>query len=156
MKAGGRAKVSQLFPPPAGQQNHATESLRGEVDEARNRDQPAGLLRALFDDHVHDSRAWFLHASLNDTYLNMAIAGGREPLGSYFTERMVFFGDANRRDLALMTVPVEAIDSDASIARADINLNPLDAERAARIQRDIADMWAAHYAESGGGHDGQS
>lgn len=156
MKAGGRAKVSQLFPPPAGQQNHATESLRGEVDEAGNRDQPAGLLRALFDDHVHDSRAWFLHASLNDTYLNMAIAGGREPLGSYFTERMVFFGDANRRDLALMTVPVEAIDSDASIARADINLNLLDAERAARIQRDIADMWAAHYAESGGGHDGQS
>ncbi len=86
----------------------------------------------------------------------MAIAGGREPLGSYFTERMVFFGDANRRDLALMTVPVEAIDSDASIARVDINLNPLDAERAARIQRDIADMWAAHYAEARGGHDGQS
>lgn len=40
-------------------------------------------MRALFDDQVHDSRAWFLYASL-DT---------REPWGSYFLYRMIYFGE---------------------------------------------------------------
>ena len=40
-------------------------------------------LVALFDDQVHDSRAWFMHDFL----------GSRELWGDYFRYRMVYFGD---------------------------------------------------------------
>ncbi|QGR07001.1 hypothetical protein CTZ24_11470, partial [Pantoea phytobeneficialis] len=53
-----------------------------------------GLLMALFDDQVHDSRAWFLHASL----------GSREPWGSYFRYRMIYFGDKCSKSLAALVV----------------------------------------------------
>ncbi|MFP5429215.1 MAG: hypothetical protein ACLGJA_26500, partial [Gammaproteobacteria bacterium] len=52
LKAAGRAKVSQLFPPPLGERNHLVEGARGNVDEHRNSQKPEGLLRALFDDQV--------------------------------------------------------------------------------------------------------
>lgn len=38
---------------------------------------------ALFDDHIHDSRAWFMHSE----------SGVREPFSSYFLSRMIYFGD---------------------------------------------------------------
>lgn len=49
------------------------------------------LLMALYDEHVHDSRAWFMHAVL----------GQREPHGSYFRYRTVFFtdGHTNKADM---------------------------------------------------------
>ncbi|OMQ37007.1 T6SS phospholipase effector Tle1-like catalytic domain-containing protein, partial [Pseudomonas putida] len=80
MKASGQARVSRLFPPPLREINHQNETRRGNVDESRNAAHPEGLLRALFDDQVHDSRAWFMYTL------------GRERTGSYFGERMVFFG----------------------------------------------------------------
>ncbi|GLK90277.1 hypothetical protein GCM10017655_33400 [Pseudomonas turukhanskensis] len=89
MKAAGRARVGQLFPPPYGFYNHIDDNHRGRVDETLNANQPIGQLRALFDDQVHDSRAWFFYS------------WGREPMGSYFRERMVFFGEPNRRELAI-------------------------------------------------------
>jgi hypothetical protein len=48
--------------------------------------QPAALV-ALFDDQVHDSRAWFLHNTL----------GSRELWGDYFRYRMVYFGDESNK-----------------------------------------------------------
>ena len=89
MKAAGRARVRQLFPPPAGYYNHLSDDQRGQVDEHLNAHTAEGQLRALFDDQVHDSRAWFLYS------------WKREPMGSYFRERMVFFGEVNRRELAI-------------------------------------------------------
>ncbi|MCY1375124.1 hypothetical protein D9M69_625130 [compost metagenome] len=50
---------------------------------------------ALFDDQVHDSRAWFLHN---------ALGGSREPWSSYFRERMVYFGEAQNKQLSLLSV----------------------------------------------------
>lgn len=50
--------------------------------EASNATQPGGLVRALFDDQIHDSRAWFMHNAF----------GAREPWGSYFLYRMIYFG----------------------------------------------------------------
>ena len=47
------------------------------------RTQPCAELLALYDDQVHDSRAWFMQSSL----------GGREPWGGYFRYRMIYFGD---------------------------------------------------------------
>ncbi|MNF46173.1 hypothetical protein D3C84_273280 [compost metagenome] len=50
--------------------------------------QKAALV-ALFDDQVHDSRAWFLHDTLNT----------REMWGDYFRYRMVYFGDKTNKRL---------------------------------------------------------
>ena len=141
MKAAGQARVRQLFPPPQHEQNYVDENKRGNVDESRNATQPEGLLRALFDDQVHDSRAWFLY--------NM----GREPGGSYFSERMVFFGDAGRRDLALYgendaamlagTTPIPASEP-ARAAQPPV----MDAERLAQALQAIDALWQAHDAKA--------
>jgi hypothetical protein len=138
MKAEGQARVGQLFPPPLREINHQNETRRGNVDESRNATQPEGLLRALFDDQVHDSRAWFMYKQ------------GREWFGSYFGERMVFFGEAGRRDLALYGENGEVL------ARTNPNSGPagaaqpvvLDAEQLAKAMQDIDALWEAFYAQA--------
>jgi hypothetical protein len=139
MKASGQARVGQLFPPPLREINHQNETRRGNVDESRNATQPEGLLRALFDDQVHDSRAWFMYTR------------GREWFGSYFGERMVFFGEAGRRDLALYDENGEVL------AGTNPNAGPagaaqpvvLDAEQLAKAMQDIDALWEAFHAQAG-------
>lgn len=79
IKASADTKVATLFPP---------------LGEASNADTPAGLVRALFDDQIHDSRAWFMHYTL----------GTREPWGSYFLYRMIYFGDNCNKSLSPLTI----------------------------------------------------
>ncbi|QHM77528.1 hypothetical protein C7M52_03527 [Mixta theicola] len=67
IKQDGESRLSALFPP------------SGKKDESS-----AAQVRALFDNQVHDSRAWFMHSAL----------GSREPWGSYFLYRMIYFGEA--------------------------------------------------------------
>ena len=140
MKAAGRDRVSQLFPPPVGQRNHTNENTRRKVDESRNANQPEGLLRALFDDQVHDSRAWFLYSL------------GREPMGSYFRERMVFFGEASRRDLALhrdsAQATMQASLTGAPTPSAVTPVQPLDAEGLAQAMQGIDAHWQALEAKT--------
>ena len=143
MKTAGQALVSTLFPPPKGEQNHVDENRRGNVDESRNATQPEGLLRALFDEQVHDSRAWFLYLY------------GREPFGNYFVERMVFFGDANRRDLALYEADGTQVvaDSQGTPASGSTHATPapiMDGERLAQAQKNIDALWPAHDAKTSG------
>ncbi|WP_160287344.1 T6SS phospholipase effector Tle1-like catalytic domain-containing protein [Pseudomonas knackmussii] len=95
MKKAGQRLVKELFPPRPGYSCHDNETERGQVDESRNAHLQSGLLRALFDDQVHDSRAWFLH---------YALKGSREPWNSYFRERMVYFGEACNKPLSLLSV----------------------------------------------------
>jgi hypothetical protein len=140
MKAAGRARVSQLFPPPAGQHNHPNENTQGPVDETSNASQPAGLLRALLDDQVHDSRAWFLYSM------------GREWMGSYFRERMVFFGEASRRELALnpevkATMLAGRTPLPSSGLSVAAQFPVMDAQRMAEAQQAIEAHWDAYYAK---------
>ncbi|MGE8144297.1 T6SS phospholipase effector Tle1-like catalytic domain-containing protein [Pseudomonas frederiksbergensis] len=142
MKAAGRARVRQLFPPPPGYTNHPDDKTRGPVDESANATQPAGLLRALFDDQVHDSRAWFLYKF------------GREPMGSYFRERMVFFGEASRRELALnheAKAELLAAGMPLPTSESVVAAQPpvMDAPRMAETQQAIEAHWDAFYAQIG-------
>jgi hypothetical protein len=142
MKAAGRARVRQLFPPPAGYTNHRNENTRGLVDESSNATQLSGLLRALFDDQVHDSRAWFLYSF------------GREPMGSYFRERMVFFGEASRRELALNPETQNAMlagITDLPVMEPTVAAQPpfMDAQQLAEAQQAIDAHWDAYYAKVG-------
>lgn len=76
---------------------------------------------------------------------------GREWFGSYFGERMVFFGEAGRRDLALYGENGEVL------ARTNPNAGPagtaqpvvLDAEHLAQAMQDIDALWEAFYAQAG-------
>ncbi|RAU32535.1 DUF2235 domain-containing protein [Enterobacter sp. RIT418] len=74
IKKAGEAHLPTLFP------------AQG---ERHNADAPSGLVRALFDDQVHDSRAWFMHSAL----------GSREPWGGYFLYRMIYFGEATSKQV---------------------------------------------------------
>lgn len=95
MKELGRQRVKELFPPPSGRVNHQNENDRGPVDERQNEHLLSGQVRALFDNQVHDSRAWFLYTALD---------GQREPWNGYFRERMVYFGDAQNKKLSLLSI----------------------------------------------------
>jgi len=53
------------------------------------------LLMALYDEHIHDSRAWFMHATL----------GKREPHGTYLRYRTVFYTDGNSNKKPICEAP---------------------------------------------------
>ncbi|KTL62557.1 hypothetical protein AA106_20060 [Photorhabdus laumondii subsp. laumondii] len=81
MKAGGEALVKQLFRPvPAAKPGQ--------------QEPPESLLVALYDNQVHDSRAWFMYSTL----------GSREPWGGYFRYRVIYFGTICSRPLSLLSV----------------------------------------------------
>lgn len=145
IKAAGRSRVSQLFPPPYLEKNHLDEYRRGEVAEHRNASQPEGLLRALFDDQVHDSRAWFLYSS------------GRELGGSYFAERMLFFGERGRRELVLYREDNGQMIAVTPDPLPDTSPSPItEAERIARLQQAVMAPFNAFYAALEEGNDVQS
>ncbi|WP_147475198.1 DUF2235 domain-containing protein, partial [Pseudomonas syringae] len=57
-------------------------------------DPDTALLVALFDDQIHDSRAWFMYDTLKS----------REMWAGYFFYRMTYFGNENSRDLSPVVV----------------------------------------------------
>lgn len=79
LKAAGEQRCKQLF---------------GNDRGAPSSDPNMALLVALFDDHVHDSRAWFMHDKLKT----------RELWAGYFFYRMTYFGNENSRDLSPVVV----------------------------------------------------
>ncbi len=77
IKSSGESKFSKLFP----------------KNSSENSAQLAGsLVRALFDEQVHDSRAWFMQATF----------GEREPWGSYFLYRMIYFGELMSKNVSFI------------------------------------------------------
>ena len=84
IKADGDARVAVLFPT---------------AGETSNAEQPAGRVRALFDEQVHDSRAWFMHAAL----------GTREMWGGYFRYRMIYFSDKCSKSLSPLVIAGDLI-----------------------------------------------
>jgi len=84
IKADGDARVAVLFPA-SGEESNAA--------------RPGGLVRALFDDQVHDSRAWFMHAAL----------GTREMWGGYFRYRMMYFGEQCSKSLSPLVIAGDVV-----------------------------------------------
>ncbi|WP_450088437.1 T6SS phospholipase effector Tle1-like catalytic domain-containing protein, partial [Pseudomonas huaxiensis] len=127
---------------------HSSETHRGEVREFWNAEEPEGLLRALFDDHVHDSRAWFLYLY------------GREPFGSYFGERMVFFGGTHRRALARLPGHDAALLAEGETPAAGSPAQApepreMSPEQMAEAQKQIEADWQRFYASLEEKHDVQ-
>jgi hypothetical protein len=84
IKAEGERYAAQLFvaDPPDGRHYRVTSSPE------------LAAVVALFDDQVHDSRAWFMHNAL----------ASREMWGDYFRYRMVFFGEHSNKRLTPVVV----------------------------------------------------
>jgi hypothetical protein len=106
-------------------------------------------LRALFDDQVHDSRAWFLYSS----NLSLFQKGGREPLGSYLSDRKVFFGNTHSRKLAAYDQndqPLLAGDARLQGIEQAVPAQPvvMTPERMAEAQKAITARWDAYYAQT--------
>ncbi|MCY1525630.1 hypothetical protein D9M68_606140 [compost metagenome] len=79
IKKAGEARHGQLF-----QDKFGTPSA----------DPQMARVVALFDDQIHDSRAWFMHDFL----------GSRELWAGYFFYRMIYFGNKSSRRLTPMMV----------------------------------------------------
>jgi hypothetical protein len=79
LRAAGKRRSEQLF-----RDTQGTPSV----------DPDMALLVALFDDQVHDSRAWFMYDALET----------REMWAGYFFYRMTYFGNDNSRDLSPVVV----------------------------------------------------
>ncbi|MCT8263524.1 DUF2235 domain-containing protein [Proteus terrae] len=58
-----------------------------------NRDSYLGEIVDLLDNHIHDSRAWFMHSE----------SGLREPFGGYFLSRMIYFGDKWSKSMRILS-----------------------------------------------------
>ncbi|MDR0277395.1 MAG: DUF2235 domain-containing protein [Paucimonas sp.] len=129
----GRERVGRLFPPARAHRSHTSPTHRGDVDESVNVMRPEGLLRALFDDQVHDSRAWFLYKF------------GREPLGGYFGERMVFFGATHRRALAGFKERHAELFADSAVP-ANFPSEETEAARLAEAMDQVDADWARFHA----------
>ena len=84
IKAEGEARAQQMFTEIPIKPGHYRV-----CDAAHQAD-----IVALFDDHIHDSRAWFLHDATSS----------RELWGDYFRYRMVFFGDHSNKPLTPVVV----------------------------------------------------
>ncbi|MEH0884258.1 DUF2235 domain-containing protein [Enterobacter sp. UNJFSC 003] len=77
IKSSGDSKFSKLFP-------------KDSIDNSA--ESPGGLVSSLFDEQVHDSRAWFMQATFGD----------REPWGSYFLYRMIYFGELMSKNVSFI------------------------------------------------------
>jgi hypothetical protein len=84
IKAQGEVRAKELFT------EWPTNSRKFQVSDSP---QQAAVV-ALFDDQVHDSRAWFLHDVLSS----------REMWGDYFRYRMVYFGDESNKRMTPVVV----------------------------------------------------
>lgn len=86
MKTDGDRRYSQLF-----------------IDKLGTgiRTQPRADLLALYDEQIHDSRAWFMQSAL----------GGREPWGGYFRYRMLYCGNQTNKNLRLISVEGKVINA---------------------------------------------
>ncbi|KAA6168283.1 DUF2235 domain-containing protein [Pseudomonas marginalis] len=71
-----------------------SEQLFRDTQGTPSADPDMALLVSLFDDQIHDSRAWFMHDALTT----------REMWAGYFFYRMTYFGNDNSRDLSPVVV----------------------------------------------------
>ena len=71
-----------------------SEQLFRDTQGTPSADLDMALLVSLFDDQIHDSRAWFMHDALTT----------REMWAGYFFYRMTYFGNDNSRDLSPVVV----------------------------------------------------
>ncbi|UVL83774.1 DUF2235 domain-containing protein [Pseudomonas sp. B21-028] len=80
------------------------------------RDDEAWELARLFDEHVHDSRAWFMNAVLDE----------REVFSDYFRYRAIFFDDESNKRLSLLATAGQVIGVAVALAGVGLSVSRRD------------------------------
>ncbi|WP_438269143.1 T6SS phospholipase effector Tle1-like catalytic domain-containing protein, partial [Pseudomonas lundensis] len=70
----------------------------------------------LFDEHVHDSRAWFMNAELNE----------RELFSDYFRYRNIFFDTESNNELTLLVTTERVVGVALSVASVGLSVKRHD------------------------------
>ncbi|WP_339561062.1 DUF2235 domain-containing protein [Pseudomonas sp. EA_65y_Pfl1_P113] len=96
----------------AGEMNYAR--LFGEDGKSLN-DKVFPLIR-LFDEHVHDSRAWFMNAALNE----------RELFSDYFRYRGIFFDNESNNELSLLVTAERVVGVALAVASVGLTIKRRD------------------------------
>jgi len=76
----------------------------------------AALLMTLYDDQVHDSRAWFMNYAID----------GREVFSDYFRYRAVFFDDESNKRLSLLARAGQVIGVAVAVASIGLSIKRRD------------------------------
>ncbi|WP_426143732.1 T6SS phospholipase effector Tle1-like catalytic domain-containing protein [Pseudomonas sp. DWP3-1-2] len=85
-------------------------------DNGEALDDKAAGLTLLFDEHVHDSRAWFMNAALNE----------RELFSDYFRYRGVFFDDESNKRLSLLATTGQVLGVALAVASVGLTVKRKD------------------------------
>ncbi|AZD51600.1 T6SS phospholipase effector Tle1-like catalytic domain-containing protein [Pseudomonas chlororaphis] len=75
-------------------------------------------LVALFDDHIHDSRAWFMNSD--------PMMGPREPFTDYFRIRLVHFDNESNKKLSLLAKAGRVIGIGLAVASVGLSIKKKD------------------------------
>ncbi|WP_248764432.1 MULTISPECIES: DUF2235 domain-containing protein [unclassified Pseudomonas] len=79
-------------------------------------DEESQAIIALFDDQVHDSRAWFMNAAL----------GEREIWSDYFRYRAIFFDDESNKRLSLLATAGQVIGVAVAVGSIGLSIKRRD------------------------------
>ena len=96
----------------AGEMNYA--KLFGEDGKSLN-DKVFPIIR-LFDEHVHDSRAWFMNSALNE----------REVFSDYFRYRGIFFDNESNNELSLLVTAERVVGVALAVASVGLTIKRRD------------------------------
>ncbi|WP_254704980.1 T6SS phospholipase effector Tle1-like catalytic domain-containing protein [Pseudomonas corrugata] len=92
------------------------EVMRWFGEDLAPRDEDARELVRLFDEHVHDSRAWFMNAALDE----------REVFSDYFRYRAIFFDDESNKRLSLLATAGQVIGVAVALASVGLSVSRRD------------------------------
>ena len=79
-------------------------------------DDRAWLIVGLFDEHVHDSRAWFMNSALNE----------RELFSDYFRYRGIFFDNESNNELSLVVAAGQVVGVGLAVASVGLSVKRHD------------------------------
>ncbi|MPQ71092.1 MULTISPECIES: DUF2235 domain-containing protein [unclassified Pseudomonas] len=85
-------------------------------EQGQPRDEEAQAIIALFDDQVHDSRAWFMNAAL----------GEREIWSDFFRYRAIFFDDESNKRLSLLATAGQVIGVAVAVGSIGLSIKRRD------------------------------
>jgi hypothetical protein len=92
------------------------EVVRWFGEDHAPRNEEAWELVRLFDEHVHDSRAWFMNAALNE----------REVFSDYFRYRAIFFDDESNKRLSLLATAGQVVGVAVALASIGLSISRRD------------------------------
>ena len=85
-------------------------------EDGKQLNEKAWAIVSLFDEHVHDSRAWFMNAAINE----------REVFSDYFRYRGIFFDNESNNELSLLVTTQQVVGVALAVASVGLSVKRRD------------------------------